>query len=310
MKLLEEYVQSKNGEEEQHHQQLKEQDSCEDCLILTKDYACVVDGATSPSGRRWTEANIKAGQWAARLLVAGVANLPPKCSSAREIVDLLTQSIHDAYQSENVLEVMARNPVERATASLGLYSNYLRQLIFVGDCQALLVGGEGKIAKAIQYEKFNDTVMSQARSMLWHIELAKKTSGGYTNSPIEVTEQNEVDVGREFIRPLLSGQRWFQNNPHAHPRFQYWVLDGFPVSEQGIKIHDIDHSIQEIILASDGYPTLHPTLKKTEKELFDLLQKDPLLIDFYMSTKGVAKGSESFDDRTYLRFQLDVPLSK
>ena len=58
------------------------------------------------------------------------------------------------------------------------------------------------------------------------------------------------------------------------------------------------------ILASDGYPVLADTLEETERLLACSLAEDPLRIGEHLSTKGVAAGNESFDDRTYLRMKL------
>ena len=106
-----------------------------------------------------------------------------------------------------------------------------------------------------------------------------------------------------MIRPLLLGQRLFQNNPLAPEPYRYWALDGFPIEEEGIGSYTLPLEAHEIVLASDGYPVLFRTLKETEEHLDDILQKDASLVGpSYLSTKGVRNGAESFDDRTYLRF--------
>ena len=60
----------------------------------------------------------------------------------------------------------------------------------------------------------------------------------------------------------------------------------------------------QIVLASDGYSVLCGNLQETEKVLFNILGHDPLCIGEYLSTKGVARMNDSFDDRAYLRLQL------
>ena len=97
----------------------------------------------------------------------------------------------------------------------------------------------------------------------------------------------------------------FQNNPTAHPLYQFWVLDGFPVSDKGIKIYNIPRQTRQMVLASDGYPDLFPTLQETEMALSRIIEKDPLLMDYHKSTKGVRPGAESFDDhRTYVLIDI------
>ena len=288
MRVVEQFIRSKKG---------IDLSSCEDGLVITNDFVGVVDGATSVTGRRWTKEQITGGQWVARILIDGIKNLPPK-SCARHLIDELTGCVQSAYRSEDsVFELMEKEPEERAAASLILYSKHLNKLVCVGDCQAALIGRSGKIFRVIQPVKHNDEVMSQARSMFLQLELAR----GRTVDQL----RGMTDVGREFIEPLRKGQRLVQNNPKAHPLYQYWVLDGFPVSDNGIKVYDVPSHTRQIVLASDGYPTLYSTLRETESVLESLLERDPLLIDLYRSTKGVVLGSESFDDRTYLRFEVN-----
>ena len=61
---------------------------------------------------------------------------------------------------------------------------------------------------------------------------------------------------------------------------------------------------ETVILASDGYPQLAQTLAESESKLQDTIDKDPLLINLYKSTKGIVPGNVSYDDRTYIRFTV------
>ena len=61
---------------------------------------------------------------------------------------------------------------------------------------------------------------------------------------------------------------------------------------------------KEIVLASDGYPFLMPTLQESEERLADLLRDDPLCISIYKASKGLMQGNKSFDDRSYVRFTV------
>mmetsp|Transcript_13980 Transcript_13980/g.21816 ORF Transcript_13980/g.21816 Transcript_13980/m.21816 type:complete len:195 (-) Transcript_13980:149-733(-) len=162
-----------------------------------------------------------------------------------------------------------------------------------------------------------------------------------------IQDLQKCDTGRQFIQDLLIRQRLFQNNPNAPSKYRYWVMDGFPIDmEEGVHIHPLitattttatcPNSIQqeqqqekqppcfvtEVILATDGYPKLFPTLAETEAYWKQCVTHDPLLISHndddddihdmtnstkhasIVSTKGVALHAESYDDRTYLRLQL------
>ena len=56
-----------------------------------------------------------------------------------------------------------------------------------------------------------------------------------------------------------------------------------------------------VVLASDGYPRILPTLAASEEALAGLLAADPLCIGPLCGTKGVRPGNVSFDDRAYVR---------
>ena len=140
-------------------------------------------------------------------------------------------------------------------------------------------------------EKHCDTITSQDRAMFWQAGLL----GG--NDDIE---NNNGDPGRDLIHPLLLRQRRFQNNMKAPKLYRYWAMDGFFIEEEGIQVHDVPESTREIILASDGYPKLYPTLQETEEHLQELIRNDPKMICDFLAAKGVCEGAESFGLRRVL----------
>ena len=300
MKVLEHFLRSKVG---------LDLSSCEDAWRVTSQFACVVDGATSATGRTWTEQKWTSGKWAAEVLVRHVeamsengsdsttASLPP---SPRAVIHELSHALHTAYEQEGVLDIMQTHPAERPTASMVLYAPAWKQLVIVGDCQACLLSHQGDIVQRIQPTKYNDQVMAQARSMYLQLALAQ----GHVTQ--EQLLKDVDDPGRQFIEPLRTQQKIFQNNLAAPLPYRYWALDGFPIDEDsGMEIHPVPPDTAQIILASDGYPQLFSTLHETETYLQELIRKDPLLIHHpHLSTKGVRPGCESFDDRTYVRIEL------
>jgi len=102
---------------------------------------------------------------------------------------------------------------------------------------------------------------------------------------------------------LLERQALLQNGPDAGPCW-YPALDGFPVPEEAIRVVPLGREDREVVLASDGYPVLHPTLEESEAALHFLLESDPMLFRVHRSTKGRALDADSFDDRAYLRLSL------
>ena len=94
----------------------------------------------------------------------------------------------------------------------------------------------------------------------------------------------------QLIKAMLEGQNR-----------QYAVIDGTPIYMPGTRIITVAHSV---VLASDGYPTLLPTLRDTEKALAKQLADDPQNIRSFVATKGLVEGNKSFDDRAYVRLTV------
>jgi hypothetical protein len=105
------------------------------------------------------------------------------------------------------------------------------------------------------------------------------------------------DYARDAVLPDLIAAMEGENSEYA-------VIDGFPIYRPGIRLISLNPEVvpAEVVLASDGYPYLQPTLKASEESLTSLLQSDPYLIDRFKATKGKMKGNTSFDDRAYIRF--------
>jgi glycerophosphoryl diester phosphodiesterase len=88
--------------------------------------------------------------------------------------------------------------------------------------------------------------------------------------------------------------------------FGYPVLDGTSLSGNGIQVRQVASGETQIVLASDGYPVLKPTLADSESYLTTILAEDPLLFRAFRSTKGLSPGNQSFDDRAYIRFRIEA----
>ena len=105
------------------------------------------------------------------------------------------------------------------------------------------------------------------------------------------------DTARESILPEMMKIMREQQN------VKYAVIDGARIPEEHVRILTLDFQPKEIVLASDGYPFLHPTLEASEAALARQLAEDPLNIGTFQATKGCLKGNQSFDDRAYIRFE-------
>ena len=187
-------------------------------------------------------------------------------------------------------ERLKEHPEERLTASAILYSRTRNEVWMVGDCQAII---DGKL-----YENGKPYEQAIARKRVELIEQGL--------SPAEARKQIEPLL----IEAMLSGQNQ-----------TYTVIDGFPIYREGVKIVALKmkpasssietyfqenpkpvSSPNEVVLASDGYPFLKPTLAESEAALAEQIANDPQCIHDFIATKGLVAGNKSFDDRTYIRF--------
>ena len=94
------------------------------------------------------------------------------------------------------------------------------------------------------------------------------------------------DIAREAIIPRLLEEMRNQNVTYA-------VVDGFPIPRQKVKVIPLDFSPWTIVLASDGYPFLKPTLSASEEALEEQRRRDPLNITTFKGTKAFRRGMKS-----------------
>jgi glycerophosphoryl diester phosphodiesterase len=257
---------------------------CEDIVVVTEAFAAVIDGATSKTVRRWNGRS--GGRAAAELIAEAIPQLPAGVT-ARAAIDLLSAQIARFYHEHGVAELVRTNPVERVTAACMIFSVARAECWLVGDCQCLV--GEQHVTNELPV----DAVTSLARALFLESELLRG---------VTLDELRAHDTARDVIAPLLARQAHFQNNPAAGA-FGYAALDGFPVADSGIVVVPVPAPVTSLVLASDGYPFLLPSLAEAEQRLHTLLAADPLLFRVYRSTKGFLHGQTSFDDRAYLRLE-------
>lgn len=257
----------------------------EDGIIVTPDFVAVIDGATAKSDFRLD--GKASGRLAMELALEAIRNFP-KDIDAEQAIGRITDRIYSFYKEHNLLDGLKEEPGKRFTANGVIYSVARGEVWQVGDCQCII----GDLYS--QNEKEIDAIMANARAAFNEAALAN----GATMKDLEAH-----DPGRDFIYPFLQRQAVLQNNPNPEHPYAFPVFDGFPVNMKQVNIFPIGN-VEEIILSSDGYPKLFPTLQESESYLANILEKDPLCMRLYKSTKGVKKGNCSFDDRSYIKLLL------
>ncbi|MFD1886548.1 hypothetical protein [Paenibacillus wenxiniae] len=257
----------------------------EDALIITDHFIAVIDGVTSKLPIRYHGKTT--GQIAMELITQQIQQLPADTTIHQFINAINNEFI--TYSHSILHHSSDHNQPFQAVAAI--YSDYYRQIWLIGDCQLQIDG---------QYyanPKKSDTILSDIRSFIltmrdWQMDPI------HSSDPLPAGE----DPGRDFILPWIQQACMFANRDI--PEYGYAVLNGQPIPDRLLRIFQLDEQQHEIILASDGYPRIHSTLEQTEAFLQAQLQHDPMCYKHYRSTKGMTAQSDSFDDRTYIRFHI------
>jgi glycerophosphoryl diester phosphodiesterase len=275
LKVTEQYLKSKTNIES----------DCEDAIFISDNFSAVIDGVTSKSRRKFN--NESSGTVCSKLLKKALVDLHYK-STAFQAVEFLTSTVFAMYKDLGIEEHLKNYSVERASACIVIYSNYKQEIWMVGDCQCRIDN--------VCYSNFKtiDNLLSNLRSLYIQTELEQ----GKSCDDLLIN-----DTGREFILPLLERQSLFQNSSNKN-EFTYGVIDGFKVPESEIKIIKLSDP-KTIILASDGYPRLFKTLEESEEYLKKILDQEPLCYKEFKSTKGLKPGNSSFDDRAYIKMEIE-----
>ena len=277
----------------------KSPEACEDGMVVTDDFIAVIDGSTSKTPKHLNP-DMKNGRYAMMLISEYIREELKADASVDDFCQGVTAYIYNkVYEKLGVEERLKEHPEERLTGSAILYSRTRNEVWMVGDCQAII---DGKL-----YENGKPYEQEIARKRVELIEQGL--------SPAEARKQIEPLL----IKAMLSGQNQ-----------TYTVIDGFPIYREGVKVVSVSDSSSvqdsvpasdsvpcsdsvsasgtisvsssEIVLASDGYPFLEPTLAASEAALAEQIANDPQNIHSFIATKGIVEGNKSFDDRTYIRF--------
>lgn len=259
-------------------------DLCEDGYVVTKDFAAIVDGATS-SNELYINGETT-GKFIKDQIIDIITTIDSQ-SNAEECIRFINQSLMNKYQEYGILETIKKDESKIPSASAVIYSKEKHEIWFYGDCQAFVNN------QMIKNEKLVDKLTSYVRK--WVIET--HLSSGYSEDLLR-----KYDKGREAILPLLNTQHLFHGDDSSE--FGYSNINGFYFNFKHAKIIKLQKEDREIILSSDGYPLLFNNLENTEDYLEECLKEDPLCYKKITSTKGVQEGQISFDDRCYLKIKL------
>lgn len=267
MRIIEQKTVGKRGPE-----------ACEDGIEINGNFAAVVDGSTSKT-RFSVCPGVSNGRYCMQLVRGCISRLPREASFSY-FCSAVTDAVNEAYRRSGVsVTHLEEHPEDRLTASAVVYSDYRKEVWMVGDCQCIANG------RLYENPKPHEERLAAKRAQWLHAALARGLS---------IQEVQRSDPGRAQIIDELRASCRSQNKLFA-------VIDGFPIYIEGTKTITVDDTTHDVVLASDGYPVLRPTLEDSEAMLDKQLHADPLCISRFKATKGLMLGSASFDDRSYVR---------
>jgi len=254
---------------------------------VTADFIAVIDGSTSKTTRRHSR-TMTNGRYAMTVIADYISHMKAD-TSCHQFCTGVTAAVAKKYipfwrrDKEAVIDRLREHPEERLCASAAVFSRLRREVWLVGDCQCL-VGGQ-----LYENPKPYEAVLAAHRA-----EKARQL----LKQGMTVDELQANDVARDTIIPEMLTSMQGQNQTYA-------VIDGFTIAERHVPVITLDFKPWEVVLATDGYPFLCPTLAESEQRLRQQMLDDPLNIGpLFQATKGLKPGNDSFDDRSYIRFRV------
>jgi hypothetical protein len=253
---------------------------CEDLIVVTNDFAAVIDGASDESGARF--AGKSGGKFAADVIAYTIEHLPIATTS-RGFADALTDAVASAVRSE----VGALGPDTRwPTASVVCCSAQRQEVWRVGDCNVVVGGRQLPGAKRVDEAAYSFRAAVNAAARERGMTLA------------EIVKQ---DPGAKAARPLFDAQQHLANKPGP---WGYGCINGHRVPKAYVEVYGIPVGAT-VIMTTDGFPIVHPTLMESEQALTELMRRDPAAIgELWPMGKSTKPGAKAPDDRAYLRFNL------
>lgn len=244
----------------------------EDVLLDTPDWLIVCDGATDKTGKTF---HGKTGGYVTAHLTAKTIAQQPSGTPLSKLINAINENY--ALTFPNLLSI------DRPSCTFVALDKHAATVHRVGDVS----WSDGNTV----YEGY--MVIDEIHANMRAAYLEMLMLDGATKHDLM-----EHDPGRQIIFPGLRRQGALRNTASE---FSYGAIDGRPVPERFMETWKLDNSVTEVIIATDGYPALLPTLKESEEYLQQELDNDPLRIGKHRGTRALIEGYNSFDDRTYVR---------
>lgn len=264
-----------------------DQAKCEDVIFVDENFVAVIDGVTDKAGLDY--GGQTGGQWAALTVADELSQLAAQATLAEAEVRLTAR-----LASEQGKLHANWDDLPPAGATLVCFSRARREIWRIGDGHYAL---DGIAALGVM---LIDEIALAAR---WAYVECLRRSGMSDDEIADDPGQRGAQPG-SLVRPLVERQHHFANSPQPHP-LAYAVLNGHPVPGHLQELIPVTADAREVVMSSDGYPQLFPTLEQTERYLAEDLRDDPLRIGRHRGFIAVKPPMLSFDDRCFVRLAID-----
>ena len=267
----------------------------EDGIVVTNDFIAVIDGSTSKATRQWST-RMSNGRYAMTIVSRIIRKLPPD-ASCHQFCVAATKAIRSIY-----------------TPSWYHFPLLSRRLRLNG---AIFCQGWSALGSAACYRQGTQdppllhlsshpeerlcasaVIYSVRRREIWLVGDCQCLIGGELCENPKPYEQKLAELRAAKVQELLAEGKT-PNEILANDQARAAIIP-----ETRVPIITLDFRPWEIVLASDGYPFLCPTLTESEARLDEQRRNDPLNIGDFKATKGFTPGNNSFDDRSYIRFSV------
>ena len=253
-----------------------------DALVINGSYIAVLDAYQARGWRAWE--NYPGGVFARRVLVEAIENFAPGLEAAEAFT-----LMHNALQERGAkcIADMEDDQIYAWPMSRVLIYSVDRQEIWrLGD-SPFVVDGE---LNQPRNEALEAAALYRANVLTRF--LAKER---------DLYDLVNSDIGRSAIIQTIAqedqkadGVKALTANPAAN-------LETILANVEIFKV-EID---QEVILATDGFPRILPTLDESTDWLMEEKDRDPLFIHDYKALRGWGEYDAGYDDRTYVRFIVE-----
>lgn len=249
----------------------------EDAWLVTKDLAAVIDGAGDIHGRTYRGKTW--GRLATDCLAGAVRLLSPSSAADEAFLEL-----HHELQTMSADLPPDMRKGSTPAASIVIYNHVQRQVWRVGDTNFLLGGDDHAVRTAF------DDIQVELKRLVFEAVVP--------DNPDQLRPDEDLDL---ILRILHNYQPGLQN-PSQPGSYAFSILDG---NRPPLRVEQfsVPQDASLLILASDGYPRLFPTLKETEQFLYKVRTQDPLLTGRFAQAK-LPRQPGAWDDRTYLRLDI------